>query len=388
VARGHHLTCLAPRGLDGVERTVAPEALADVPRTWSDAGWFGLAARNTWRVQRWLGVPYLNVFSNWRRFDACLRCLPGHDVVYERNGLYHAGVAMACRRLGLPFILFFDADQIAEHDFLGTPITGLLRWRGQRLLRYNLHVADAIICVSDLARARLTSVWGVPAGKVAVFPNAVDTSRFMPSPDARSEVRAALGLGEGPVAIFVGSFYDWHDVGTLLDAFALALSTCPGARLLLVGDGGRRETMQHRAATLGIAAAVRFTGPVAHRDVPRLIAAADVAVAPVPVAARDSWLSPMKVFEYMASGTAIIASRAGQIATVIGDGVNGRLVPPGDALAMAATLSELMKDAGQRRRLGAQARKDAVERHSWERYVSRLERVFTAVIAGEPADRP
>jgi glycosyltransferase involved in cell wall biosynthesis len=352
-----------------------------VPRTWSAGGWFDLAARGAWRAQRALGVPYLNVFSNYRRFDACLRCLPGHDVVHERNGLYNAGVAMACRRLGLPYVVFFDADQLVEHDFMGTPITGLLRRRAGQLLRYNLRTARRVVCVSEPARARLVSAWQVPAERVVVLPNAVDVDRFRPSAEARAQVRASMGVGDRPVVIFVGNFHAWHDVATLLDAFARVSTSLPKARLLLAGQGPTHEAMVHRAASLGISDSVRFLGPVPHGEVPGLLASADVAVAPVPIMAQRSWLSPMKVFEYMASGAAVVATRSGQLAEVLVDGHNARLVPPGDAAAMAGALSALLGDPDRRARLGAQARQDAVDRHSWDRYVSCLEQVYSAAIA-------
>ncbi|GAB4544492.1 MAG: hypothetical protein Kow0063_38190 [Anaerolineae bacterium] len=385
-ARGHDLTFVAPQGLDQVVCTKDPERLRVVPRTWSASRWFDLASRVSWRVQQWLRVPYLNVFSNYRRFDACLQCLPGHDLVYERNSLFSAGVAMACQRLKLPYVVFFDADQILELDFMGKPITGLLRWRASQLLRYNLKAADCVICVSDPARLHLMSTWGVPAEKIAVFPNGVDVQRFRPRPEASAEVRASLGVDSHPLVVFVGSFYHWHDVATLLDAFSLVLEAHPEARLVLVGDGSQRETMMKRAADIGLGDTVQFTGLVGHEEVPRLMAAADVAVAPYPAMERDLWLSPMKLFEYMASGVAVVASHVGQLADVIQDGGNGLLVPPGDAPAMAAALKRLLNDPALRLRLGQQARQDAVEKHSWAHYVSRLERVYAAVIAGQPVN--
>jgi glycosyltransferase involved in cell wall biosynthesis len=94
----------------------------------------------------------------------------------------------------------------------------------------------------------------------------------------------------------------------------------------------------------------------------------------------------MKLFEYMASGKAIIASAVGQITDVIQDGVNGVLVPPGDVLAMATAMDTLIHNTDLRCRLGNQARADAVRDHSWEQYVTRLDRVFRAIIGGEPID--
>lgn len=386
LARGHSLTFVAPPNLDDVVCTSDPRRLKLAPRTWSASRWFNLISRNTWRVQRWLGMPYLNVFSNYRLFDACLQCLPGHDVVYERNGLFKFGVAMACKQLKLPYVLYVEADDIQESDFMGKPITGLLRWRAGEAIRYNLNAADCIICVSEPLKIHLTTNWGVPAEKIVVFPNVADVERFRPDPEVRAKVRASLGVDTNPLIIFVGNFYQWHDVATLLYAFAQALVAHPDARLVLVGDGAQRQVMWQRAADLGLSHAVQFTGLVAHAEVPRFMAAADIAVVPYPPMKQELWLSPLKLFEYMASGTAVIASRTGQIVDVVQDGRNGLLVPPGDASAMGIALQRLIDDSALRARLGRQAREDAVRKHSWENYISHLERLFAAVIADQPVN--
>ena len=81
---------------------------------------------------------------------------------------------------------------------------------------------------------------------------------------------------------------------------------------------------------LGLEHAVLFTGFVSHTQVSRYVNAADIAVVPVPNMKQEMWLSPMKLFEYMASGKAIVASSMGQIKDIIKDGENGLLVPAGD----------------------------------------------------------
>jgi glycosyltransferase involved in cell wall biosynthesis len=384
LAQGHSLTFVVPRNLAEIVCTTDIKNPRAAHRTWSESRWFGIASKGAWRIQRWLGVPYLNMFSNLRLLDACLHCLPGHDLVYERNSLYRFGVAMACKRLGLPYVLYFEADDIQESDFMGEPITGLLRWRAREAIRYNLRAADCLICVSDAGKVHLMNAWDVPSEKIVVFPNAVDVHRFRPDLQTSGEVRASLGVESNPLVIFIGNFFHWHDVVTLLDAFAQVLLVYPDARLILVGDGARRQAMVRHTAELGIGHAVQFTGLVAHAEVPRLLAAADVAVVPYPSMKHELWLSPLKLFEYMASGTAVIASAVGQILEVIQDGRNGLLVPPADVSAMAAGLQRLIGDTTLRARLGQNAREDAVRKHSWEQYVLRLDRLFSAVITSQP----
>jgi glycosyltransferase involved in cell wall biosynthesis len=382
--RGHKLTFVGPRSLSEIAFMTDAQEPQIVPLTWSGSSWFNLISRGSWLVQRALGIPYLNFFSNLRFFDAYLQCLPGHDLVYERNSLYRAGVAMACKWLSLPYVLFFDADEIMEYDFMDKPIRGLLRWRAKQLIHYNLKVAKCVVCVSEQAKKHLTTIWKVPAEKIVVFPNGVDVTRFQPSQKERAYTRDSLGFGENPLIVFVGNFYEWHDVTTLLDSFATALIAYPDARLLLVGDGSQRDAMMKHAFDIGIGNAVVFTGSVSHDEIPRIVSAADIAVAPYPAVKQDLWLSPMKLFEYMACGNAIIASEVGQLAEIIEDDKNGLLVPPGDSLAMANALKKLISDKTLSARLGQQAREDAVGLHSWENYISRLEIVLKAVAANRP----
>ncbi len=382
-SRDHDITFIAPDNYNRLACSSDLKSLNIVQQSWSGRQWFDFTRKGVWQIQRRLRIPFLNVFSNYCYFDSGLQCLPGHDLVYERNGIYNVGIAMACKRLRIPYVMFFDADQILELDYLGEPITGILRWRAKNMLRYNLAVAACVVCVSEQSRSHLITTWNVPAEKLMVISNGVDVQRFQPNSEARTEVRVGLGVDNiTPMIVFVGSFHEWHDVSTLLDAFALVLTADPEVRLFLVGEGRQRQAMVHRVIDLGIDHAVHFTGRESHAEIPRLIAAADIAVAPVPQMEQNLWLSPMKLFEYMASGTAVVASNVGQLAHVVKDGRNGLLVPPGDAEAMAVALKRLIDNADLRARLGQQARQDAVNNHSWERYVSRLESVFTAVISG------
>ncbi len=385
---GHRVTMFAPKDLSDVEQTADLSNRSDLQRTWSRSAGFQLVRKASWLVQKQLGIPYLNYFSNFSWQDAFQGGLSGFDMVQERNGLYKYAAAMAARRLKIPYVLFFDADDLFEHDYLGIPLKGVLRKRAQETAAYNLRTASRIICVSQETGNRLVKVWGVPEEKIYVHPNGVDVNLHRPYPETRVEVRASYGYRDEPLLIFVGGFFPWHDVEGLLNAFQRTLIKHPDARLLLVGDGQRRQTMEQYAMELGISDCVKFTGWVPHSDVPRLISAADIAVAPYPKMSQgDFWGSPMKLFEYLACGTAVAASGAGQISEVIRHDQNGLLALPGNAESLSEVLSRLIADRDLRSRLGIQARKDAVEKYSWESYVAGLERLYFQVIDEQERNR-
>lgn len=380
LSRGHRLTYISQRDLGDNVCTTDLEKPILATLTWADSVPFNLLKKITWRVQQLFHVPYLNIFTNLRLYNACLQCLPGHNMVYERNGLYRNGVAMACKRLRIPYVLFVEADEILEHDYMAHPLRGLLRWNARRQFRYNLMAADRVICVSEPLKNHLVSKWNISPDKILVFSNGVDVQQFRPDPVAGTEIRKMLSMTTNPIILFVGNFYEWHDVSTVLDSFPGILAEYSNARLILVGDGAMREAMEQRVVALGISYAVKFMGLIPHTDVPRYMACADIAVVPYPHMSQENWLSPLKLFEYMASGKAIVASSVGQVVDVIRDGQNGILVPPGDVSAMADAVKRLIRDQDLREHLGQQARDDAEVHHSWEQYISKLENVFLDVI--------
>jgi glycosyltransferase involved in cell wall biosynthesis len=157
----------------------------------------------------------------------------------------------------------------------------------------------------------------------------------------------------------------------LIDAFALLRRAAPEARLLIVGDGPERGRLAGRATCLGVEGVVDWTGAVGPEQVPELLGRMDVAVAPYPEMERF-YFSPLKLYEYMAAGLAVVASRVGQVAEVVRDGETGVLVPPGDAVALAEVLGRLQEDPRLRARLGEAARAEVVANHTWGRVVERV----------------
>jgi glycosyltransferase involved in cell wall biosynthesis len=381
-ARGHSLRFFAPVNLDDIVSTSDFRRLEPARRTWTKSFWFGSTRKVVWRAQQAFGIPYLNYFSNISYLDAYLHCLPMHDIVWERYGIYKVAAAMASKRLKIPYVLFFDGDDLYEHEFAKQPIKGVLKWRAQQMTRFNLNCANRIICVSNAARKRLVTVWGVPEQKVRVFPNAVDVTLYRPSIEEKVEARQLLGIGENPLILFVGGFFYWHDVSGLLKAFAIVIQKCPDARLVLIGDGIQHAAMIQYAHTLQLDPYVIFKGSVPHAEIPRFVNAADIAVAPyLENPQLGLWGSPMKLFEYMACGTAVVATSLGQITEVIQDGSNGLLTPASDTTALASAIIQLINNPELRMRLGQQARRDTIRQYSWDHYISQLENVYQEVMS-------
>jgi glycosyltransferase involved in cell wall biosynthesis len=331
------------------------------------------------RVQSGLHLPYFALSDSWRMHAACTRNLAGCDLFHERYNLMGIGGALASRRMGIPLVLEVNADIIDEYAYQGKPLRGPRRAHAVWTTRFAFRTAHAIICVSADLKSHLRERWRVRSQKIAVVPNAADVHAFGQPQDPHI-YRQRLGLDGAPVVMFVGGFYPWHALDLLAKSFALVVQRVPEPQLVLVGDGPVRAKLEATTTQLGIAHRVILTGSVEHTQVPTLLSMADVAVAPYPRLPAGMYFSPLKLYEYMAAGKAIVATGAGQVADVIRHGHNGLLVEPGDVSAFADAIVSLLNDPGERDRLGRNARKQALRQHSWERYIDELEKVYGAVL--------
>jgi glycosyltransferase involved in cell wall biosynthesis len=378
---GHLVHCI---NLKGRSVRLAEDATRlgygrEVPSGLSGAKPFKFMESGVRRLQRILGLPYFAFFDSYRFYGAVSRLLPGYDLCHEHNGLFCAGAALACARRGSPYILTFSADPLFELELVGKPLRGGHARVAAREARFTYRQARKILCVSQAARQHLIEVWQVDPEKIVIMPNGVDVQFFGQDCDPRP-ARARIGLDGAPVASFVGGFQAWHGIEGLVESFAKVLPQFPAARLLLVGDGPARPQVEKRIQELGMEAAVVITGLVPQTEIPEILSAVDVAVIPYPQLPKELWFSPLKLYEYMAAGKAIVASRSGQIAEVLQDGYNGLLVQPGELDELAQAMLRLFKNPPERQRLGENAKRQAVERHSWEQYVRRIEDVYRSVL--------
>jgi glycosyltransferase involved in cell wall biosynthesis len=162
----------------------------------------------------------------------------------------------------------------------------------------------------------------------------------------------------------------WHGLPALVAAFGEVHRLTPDTRLVIVGNGKAREELESNPAARDLLPYIHLTGAVDSDQIPGLLASMDVAVAPYPDLA-NFYFSPLKVYEYMAAGRAVVASRIGSITQLIEDGVTGLLSPPGDIDRLAASIMRLKDDPFLRLRLGAAARKMVLENCTWDQVVSR-----------------
>jgi glycosyltransferase involved in cell wall biosynthesis len=219
----------------------------------------------------------------------------------------------------------------------------------------------------------------LPDESVRLKPDTPTERHVRLKPDTTAVASGVSRTRDGIVVGYAGHLYTWKGVDVLLEA----LAHMSNVRGLIVG-GHQHEPDLARAralaSTLRIGDRVTFTGQVAHADVPALLAATDILVLPNPASAISTHAtSPLKLFEYMAAGRAIVASDLPSIREVLTDGATALLVAPGDARAMAAAIDRLAADPSLRTRLGTAAHAAAAD-YSWTRRAERLEGLFRQVL--------
>ncbi|HTG89346.1 MAG TPA: glycosyltransferase [Vicinamibacterales bacterium] len=231
-------------------------------------------------------------------------------------------------------------------------------------------------CSEDL-RARAVRI-GADSARSSVIPYGVDPTRFKPDPDARRRVRANLGIADdAPMILAIGRLVRKKGFEYLIDATAILRSRHAAIRVVIAGDGDLDAELRARAETAGVAGHVQFLGNVPHHDVPALVAAADVAVAPsVHDAAGNVDGLPNTVMEIMASGTPLVATHVGGIDAVATDGTTARLVPERDSRALADAIDGLLLDRAMGLAIGRQARDLVGRQHSWARVAEDFEAIY------------
>lgn len=304
--------------------------------------------------------------------DALRAALAAHgpfDFVYERHALFANGAMAHAQDAGIPGLLEINAPLVEEqqrhrvltHVQLAETARAEAFWAASTLLPVSEELAAWLRRHPSATTA------------IEVTPNGVDAARFAAARPATQ--RFTLG--------FVGGLRPWHGLADLAAIFAAVRAERAGAQLLVVGEGPGRAGLEADLAALGVLDGVTFSGAVAPDAVPGWLSAIDVALAPYPADA-SFYFSPLKLFEYMAAGRAIVASAIGQIASVVRHGETGWLHAPGDVAGAARAALALASDEALRAQLGAAAQRWVAAHRSWDAIAAR---VVALAAAGRPAGR-
>jgi glycosyltransferase involved in cell wall biosynthesis len=281
------------------------------------------------------------------------------DFIYERYNLFFLAGALLARRYDIPFYLEVNSPLATERARFGDL---RLRWLARKLEPLVWRSADRIFVVTGILGS-LVARAGVPLERITVVPNGVDRKSF---PDRSSQVREGHFITIG----FVGFARPWHGLNAVITGLATEASD-PPIRLVIVGPVS--SDLEQQARELGVAHLVQFTGLKQRNAIPDIIRTFDIALQPSAVC----YASPLKVFEYMACGRAIVAPDQPNIREILLDGENAILFDAEERGALWHAIRRLANDRELRERLGQAARRD-LETHdyTWQGNVSKITSAF------------
>jgi glycosyltransferase involved in cell wall biosynthesis len=312
-------------------------------------------------------------FLSWAAWRSSIT--RGADLIFTRD----LGVAGFVSRLPFRLPLVYESHGFAPvfAETLSELVSGARPASATKVRRLTAReravwlAADGYVATTGVLADEMTARFG-SRPRLAVIPNGV---RLPVEP-----VPPPTGQPHAPVVAYAGHLYPWKGVDVLVEA----LGRLPAVHGLVLG-GSAGDVDKRRVTALadrrGVASRITFTGFVPKGELPRRLAEADVFVLPTLDTKSALYTSPLKMFEYMAMGRPIVATDLPPVREVLTDGRNARLVPPGDAAALAAAVQALINDPATGRRLAAEARAD-VAAYTWDRRAERLEALFVSAVRG------
>jgi PEP-CTERM/exosortase A-associated glycosyltransferase len=369
------------RGITGLRHTAEGPAAEGVDgltfhRTAGAAS--GPAGLREWREIGRLAAAIDALCEQWRP-----------DVLHAHSPALcgQAALKVAGRR-GIPLVYEIRAFWEDAAAGNGTGREGSLKYRLTRALESHVVAgADAVVTICDGLRRDLIARRIDPA-RITIMPNGVDLELFG-TPSAKDPALAAeLGLEDGAVIGFIGSFYDYEGIDDLIAAMPALIARQPDVRLLLVGGGPREAALRAQAEASPAAAAIRFAGRVPHDQVERYYALADIMAYPRKKSRLTDLVTPLKPLEAMAQGKLVAASDVGGHRELIDQGRTGTLFAPDDPAACAEALADLLakrplwpayRDAGRRH---------VEARHDWARNAKRYQDVYQRLLRLRPRRPP
>ena len=285
------------------------------------------------------------------------------DLIYERYFLYSLSSMLIARRYRIP--IFFEVNDSSYLPRLRKLLfIGLARCIEKRILSK----ADCVITVSGYFRKRLIKA-GIPADKIKVCHNAVDDKIFDPTniesvPTAIPKDRFVLG--------FLGLFVEWVGLDTMIKLFSIIHKDYPDTHLLLVGTGPEEERIKRQIDDCDLQNNVTITGRIPHAQVPTYINMMDICIIP----RHERYTSPVKLFEYMAMGKAVLVPAYEAICEVVDHGRNGMLFEPGSEKDFLNVLTSMIDNKANLKNISENARNDVLQNYTWQNNALTIENEF------------
>jgi len=331
---------------------------------------------------------YLNeLIYNIKFVKRSLKKVKNYHIVYQRHtGCSFEGVYMS-QTSKIPLILEYNSSEVWKLKHWNSTKNGIYNVfeRLQYFIKLplylfieklNLSKADVIIVVSEPLKKDLIAK-GINHQKILVNPNGIDPDKYSPE-IAGCHVRKKYNLQKKIIVGFIGTFGQWHGAEVLAKAFGMLLDSNPeyktNIHLLMIGDGLTLQQVKERLSKWNVLEFCSLTGLINQKKGPEYMAACDILVSPhVPNPDGTSFFgSPTKLFEYMAMGKGIVASRLDQIDLILEHNKNAIMVEPGCPISLMKGLKVLIEDPSLREKLGKAARDKVIQTYTWKHHTRKI----------------
>lgn len=348
-----------------------------VPRSWVTSGSY--AKKQGGAIKKAL-VDGVRLGMRLRNNVAARRSLNGRpDFVYERFGCMQA-LGRAFQRVGVPWVLETNALVFDEFKLESSAVYFSRIARALELSAYRR--CDALVCVSQKLKELVLAEVRIPESKIIVLPNGVDTDFFRPAKEAPRIDSQTLTIG------FVGTFVAWQALDLLLEAVHELREHGKDLRITLVGDGPERDNLMRQAERLGMQEYVSFPGRLPREEIPSAIARFDLGYAGHrPTRSGEMYMSPLKLYEYMAAAKPVIVSRNADSDKLVSDGSTGFSFVAGDKASLKGAICRATARKDEIPVMGSRARAVIEQHHSWKIRVETLIEKLEPII-GTDSVRP
>jgi colanic acid biosynthesis glycosyl transferase WcaI len=235
--------------------------------------------------------------------------------------------------------------------------------------------ADRIVVVTPAFKDHLIRYWNVPAAKISIVENGVETDLFRLDP-AAMEVRKQLRLEGRFLICYIGTMGNAHGLETLIPAAEELRTALPNAMFLLIGEGAEKERIVELAALRGLTN-IQFLSQQPREQIPAYVSAADLCLVMLKKTELFKTVIPTKLLEYMACERPVVVAVDGQARQIVEEAGGGVFVEPENNKALVKAILDLAEDSERRQQMGASGRQYIVSKFSREKtaqdYITVLE---------------
>lgn len=350
------------------------------------AGRAGFAAKPLWKRSLhfamkpfrlgWTWVEEKILFKHFIKRIIEISQLEKVDIIHAHVP-YRVGLPAyyASKKLGVPFVYemrgMWEESAVASGRWKSG---GIPHRRFRRLETKVLKRADAVICISETL-AKEAKSRGISPNKITIVPNAVNiNSGEVEIPELHREIKQKIG--ESKVVGYIGSLRELEGVDSTAEAVSILKNQGLDVKLFVLSSKPGQLELIQLCEKLGLEESAIIEGPVPHEQVAPFYDLIDVFVVSRPNSRVSRLVTPLKPFEAMRSGLALVMADLPALAEIIEDGKTGRLYPVGDVQTLSEVIAELLKDDTKRNDLGNAAKEWVIKHRTWQSVIKKVPIIY------------